>query len=107
LKRGTKTPEKSAEDMSESFKIFETDRFIKDLEGDFSGQKNKINKKLRSQVYPALRSQPYFGINIKKLIDFKPPTWRYRIGNYRFFYTIDAKEKTVFMIKISSRADAY
>ena len=93
--------------MSDNFKIFETDRFIKDLDGDFSGQKARIKKKLDLQVYPTLRSQPYFGSNIKKLSDYTPPTWRYRIGDYRFFYTIDAEEKTVFMLKIHKRSDAY
>jgi mRNA interferase RelE/StbE len=93
--------------MSDNFRIFETARFIKDLEGDFSGQKARITGKLKGYVYPALKQQPYFGLNIKKLADFTPPTWRYRIGNYRFFYTIDAKEKTVYMLKIRLRADAY
>jgi len=93
--------------MPENYRIFETDRFIKDLEGDFSGQKAKIHNKLTAYVYPALRQQPYFGVNIKKLADFKPPTWRYRIGDYRFFYTIDAKERIVFMLKISARGEAY
>lgn len=93
--------------MSECFRVFETNRFIKDLEGDFSGQKVRIGRKLKEYVYPALKNQPYFGLNIKKLSGFKPATWRYRIGNYRFFYTIDSKEKTVFMLKISVRGDAY
>ena len=93
--------------MPENYRIFETNRFIKDLETDFSGQKAKILGKLSGYVYPALRQQPYFGANIKKLADFKPPTWRYRIGDYRFFYTVDAKEKIVFMLKISARGEAY
>ena len=93
--------------MPDSFRIFETDRFIKDLDGDFSGQKTRIKKKLSDQVYPALRKQPYYGPNIKKLADYTPPTWRYRIGDYRFFYTINADEKTVFMLKIHKRDDAY
>jgi len=93
--------------MPELFRIFETKTFITDLDDDFSGHRNKIRKKLQCYVYPALRIQPYFGTNIKKLMNFKPPTWRYRIGDYRFFYTIKASEKTVFMLKISLRADAY
>lgn len=100
-------PERNTEDMSEGFRIFETDRFIKDLEDDFSGQKARIGRKLKEYVYPTLKNQPYFGLNIKKLSGFKPPTWRYRIGDYRLFYTIDSKEKTVFMLKISVRGHAY
>ena len=90
-----------------NFLIFETNRFIKDLEGDFKGQKIKIHKKLHDYVYPQLIKQPYFGPNIKKLASYIPPTWRYRIDDYRFFYTIDGKKTTVFMIKISIKSDAY
>ena len=90
-----------------SFRVFETDRFIKDLDNDFKGQKEKLHKKLHEYVYPQLKKQPYFGQNIKKLTSFVPPTWRHRIGDYRFFYTIDAKQSVVYMLKISLRADAY
>lgn len=93
--------------MPDNFRIFETNRFIKDLKGDFSGQRTKIHSKLHGYVYPSLRRQPFFGPNIKKLADFKPPTWRYRIGDYRFFYTIDVGERIVFMLKISIREQAY
>lgn len=93
--------------MSEQFRIFETDKFIKDLKSDFSGQNERIAGKLHGYVYPALKKQPYFGQNIKKLVNFDPPTWRYRAGDYRFFYTIDAKTKTVYMLKINIRQDAY
>jgi mRNA interferase RelE/StbE len=89
------------------YRIFETDRFIADLDGDFSGQKRRMIRKLHEYVYPALRVQPYYGSNIKKLANYKPPTWRYRIADYRFFYTIDGGTKTVYMLKISLRADAY
>ena len=44
---------------------------------------------------------------IKKLRNYKPDTWRYRIGDYRFFYEIDDKEKIVFMIAADNRGDAY
>ena len=36
---------------------------------------------------------PHFGANIKKLKDFTPDTWRYRIGAWRLFYEIDEEEK--------------
>ena len=56
----------------DKFKIFETDRFLKDLEQDFSGRQERIKRKLASYVYPQLRQNPYFGKNIKKLTDYKP-----------------------------------
>ncbi|MBA7493766.1 hypothetical protein ES702_04328 [subsurface metagenome] len=89
------------------FEIFETRQFSKDLEQDFRGQQKRIEKKLISYVYPQLRQNPYFGKNIKKLTDYKPETWRYRIGNYRFFYSVDDDKKTVFMIAADNRENAY
>ena len=93
--------------LSNGYRIFETAQFIKDLEQDFSGQQKKIRNKLLNYVYPQLKQQPYFGKNIKKLVNFDPGTWRYRAGDYRFFYTIDDKEKIINMIAADNRADAY
>jgi mRNA interferase RelE/StbE len=89
------------------FRIAETDQFLGDLERISSAGKGRIALKLRSNVYPQLREQPYFGANIKKLRGYKPDTWRYRIGNYRFFYIIDDKEKTVFMVAADTRQQSY
>ncbi len=90
-----------------NFKIFETNQFSKDLEREFANQREKIEEKLLSYVYPQLRQQPYYGKNVKKLKGYKPETWRYRIGGYRFFYEIDDRKKIVFMISADNRADAY
>ena len=91
----------------DKFKIFETNQFLQDINQDFQGQQERIYKKLTTFVYHQLRQNPYFGKNIKKLISFKPETWRYRIGDYRFFYTIDDKKKIVFMIAADNRSNAY
>ena len=89
------------------FRIFETNQFLRDLKQDFSGQKERIKAKLTVYVYPQLRQNPYFGKNIKKLLNYRPDTWRYRIGNYRFFYEIDGQKKIVFMIAADNRQSAY
>ena len=89
------------------FRIFETEQFTKDLEGDFSGQRGRIQRKLAGFIYPQLRQNPFYGKNIKKLRGYHPDTWRYRLGDYRFFYTIDDKKKVVLMLTIDSRQDAY
>lgn len=91
----------------DKFKIFETGRFLEDLEDDFSGQQERIKIKLTSYVYPQLKENPYFGKNIKKLTDYKPETWRYRIGSYRFFYEIDDQKKIIYMIAADNRQSAY
>ena len=89
------------------FRIFETSQFLKDLEQDFSGQQERIKTKLVNYVYPQIKQNPYFGKNIKKLVNYKPDTWRYRIRSYRFFYEIDDKNKIVFMISVDNRQNAY
>jgi mRNA interferase RelE/StbE len=89
------------------FKIFETDQFLQDLSRDFRGQGERIAKKLPDYVYPQLRDSPHFGKNIKKLKNYQPETWRYRIGGYRFFYRIDEKWSIVYMLAVDSRKDNY
>jgi len=90
-----------------NYRVFETNQFLKDLTREFSSQHERTKKKLLSYVYPQLKQQPYFGKNIKKLRNYKPETWRYRIGSYRFFYTVDDHKKIVLMISADNRADAY
>jgi mRNA interferase RelE/StbE len=90
-----------------SYRLFETEGFFQDIEQDFEGRKPKILRKLRSYVYPQLTLEPHTGQNIKKLKDFSPDTWRYRIGDYRFFYQIDESEHTVFMTAARHRKESY
>jgi len=89
------------------YRIFETDQFQKDLAQITKSGQKAIIQKLREYVYPQLKQHPHFGPNIKKLIDFKPETWRYRIGAWRFFFEVDDKEKIVFMIAAQHRSSAY
>ena len=93
--------------MLTKFRIFETSQFLKDLEQDFSGQQERIKTKLVNYVYPQLKQNPYFGKNIKKLVNYNPDTWRYRVSSYRFFYEIDDQNKIVFMISADNRQNAY
>ncbi len=90
-----------------NYRIFETDGFCDDLQKDFGGRQLKIKPKLRNYVYPQLRDQPHLGNNIRKLKEYSPETWRYRIGEYRFFYQIDEEEKIIFMIAAEHRKQAY
>ncbi len=41
------------------------------------------------------------------ILNYDPPTWRYGTGDYRLFYEIDQKEKTVYIITIEIRSKAY
>ena len=89
------------------FRIFETLQFQKDLQEDFRGQQARIQRKLATYVYPQLRANPYVGKNIKKLRDAMPETWRYRIGDYRFFYTVNERQRLVCMLAADHRGHAY
>ena len=91
----------------DNYRIFETRQFIEDKETDLGSQKERIVHKLLNYVYLQLRENPNFGKNIKKLVNYQPETWRYRIGDHRFFYSIDEKRKYVLMLTIDLRKDAY
>jgi mRNA interferase RelE/StbE len=90
---------------SPEFRIFETDEFKKAL--NRLGPPRFLPKKLEAYVYPQLRQGPYFGPNIRKLQSYTPATWRYRIGPYRLFYSVDDGERIVFLLTVDDRKDAY
>ena len=85
------------------FKIAETKSFEK--------TKQKIDAKLygkiRTIVYPQLKNNPFFGANIKKLKGEFDGVYRYRVGSYRLFYTVDNDRVIVFVIDLKKRKDAY
>jgi mRNA interferase RelE/StbE len=89
------------------YSLFETDEFQDNLNELQSKEASLIRNKLDNYIYPQLRLEPHFGANIKKLRGYRPDTWRYRIGNYRVFYTIDEEEHLVFLLVIASRDKAY
>jgi mRNA interferase RelE/StbE len=89
------------------FRLFETDQFLSDIESLPKKNREKIQNKIRLYAYTQITENPFFGLNIKKLKDYKPETWRYRIGKHRLFYEIDDKEKIIFLIALDDRKDAY
>ena len=80
---------------------------MKDMEDLDRPVSEKLYKKILSAVYPQLRSNPYYGKNIKKLRAYKPETWRYRFGDFRLFYEIDDSEKIISIITIDIRGNLY
>ena len=97
-------PSNAAERLPE-FRMFETEEFKKAL--GRLGSPRFLPKKLETYVYPQLRQGPFFGPNIRKLQGYTPETWRYRIGPYRLFYSVDEDERIVFMLTVDDRKDAY
>jgi mRNA interferase RelE/StbE len=89
------------------YRIFETDEFTKRL-GKFPAEKRAfLQRKLTVSVYPQLRAMPYYGPNIRKLAGYEPETWRYRIGRFRVFYMVSEDAKTVYILSVDDRKDAY
>ncbi len=80
--------------MLNNFKIAETNFY-----------KEKINKqefqrfyhKIKNIVYSILKTNPYFGKNIKKLKGDFEGLYRYRIGDVRIFYKIDEDRVITFI----------
>ena len=97
-------PSAAAERLPE-FRIFKTDEFKKALAR--LGPPRFLPQKIETYVYPQLRRGPFFGPNIRKLQGCTSDTWRYRIGPYRLFYSVDEDEKIVFMLTVDDRKDAY
>jgi mRNA interferase RelE/StbE len=89
-----------------NYRIFETERFQKDLKQIARSGSQKIFSKLKDYIYPQLREHPAYGPNIKKLKNYSPPTWRYRVGAWRFFYEIDDSKRIIFMTAAHHRSQA-
>ncbi len=74
-------------------------------------RKNKalqgVYRRVVDVVYPMLRREPHFGPNIKKLKGDLGLFYRYRIGDYRLFYTIEESDVVVVVVDLRSRQSAY
>jgi mRNA interferase RelE/StbE len=89
------------------YRVFETEQFERDLRAIARSGQHAIVAKLRAVVYPQLTAHPHFGPNVRRLKGYAPPTWRYRIGPWRFFYEIDEARRVVSMTAASHRGSAY
>lgn len=91
--------------MSDRYRIAETEEFQRVL------RKNKslesVYRRVVEIVYPRLRREPHFGPNIKRLKGELSSFYRYRVGDYRLFYTIDENEVIVVVVDLRSRQSAY
>ena len=91
--------------LSNSYVVAETESFRKSV------RKNKalaaLYPRLRDVVYPLLRREPHFGPNIKRLRGEFADFYRYRLGGYRLFYTIDERETVVIVADLRSQQASY
>ncbi len=90
--------------MLNSFIIAETELFVKKIQ---KSEFKRIYQKIKDVVYPQLKANPFYGPNIKKLKGEFADIYRYRIGEYRLFNTIDTNKIIVFVINISHRKESY
>ncbi|KFL33193.1 MULTISPECIES: type II toxin-antitoxin system RelE/ParE family toxin [unclassified Sulfurospirillum] len=67
----------------------------------------KLYLKIKTIVYPQLRENPFFGTNIKKLKGEFEGYYRYRLGNYRLFYSVEQEKVMVFIVDVKHRQSAY
>jgi mRNA interferase RelE/StbE len=87
-----------------NFKIAETEHYAKKIN---SKKYKHLYQRIAEDVYPLLRSNPFFGGNIKKLKGTYKDVFRFRIGDFRLFYKIEDSESIVFVIDIEDRKNAY
>jgi len=92
---------------NQGYRIAKAARFSKTFNRLPKQYQKSIGKKLELFVYPQLKTDPHTGSNIKKLQNYHPDTWRYRIGNYRVFYHIDDQEKIVYLLRVGHRKNVY
>ena len=90
---------------SSSFRIAESPTFRKSL--NRLDSRESIYQRIVTQVYPMLRSDPFFGPHIKRLKGNLSDYYRYRIGGYRLLYAIDSENRVVVVTRIAQRKDAY
>ena len=89
------------------YRIFETDEFRRNVRKLDARQRSFVELKLQRYIYPQLRARPHHGSNIKKLQGYQPETWRYRVGRFRVFYSIDDPNRIVHILTLDHRKDAY
>ena len=90
--------------MPNEYRIVETPGFAEKIQ---IPEYRKMYQKAREYVYPQLKANPFFGPNIKKLKGEFSGIYRYRVGDFRLFYTIKEDRVMVVVIDVDRRKDAY
>ncbi|MBD3843979.1 MAG: type II toxin-antitoxin system RelE/ParE family toxin [Campylobacterales bacterium] len=85
------------------FEIAETKNFQKIK----SKLEPKLYQKILNNVYPQLKSNPFYGANIKKLKGEFEGYYRYRVGDYRLFYIIENEKILVIVTDFRHRQSSY
>lgn len=89
------------------YRIFETESFLEDLAAAPASQRSRLVAKLNGYAYPFLRRAPRDHPQARLLRNYRPETWRWRMGDWRVFYQIDDETRVVLMTALALRRDAY
>jgi mRNA interferase RelE/StbE len=73
----------------------------------FFGRADATLAKKLASCFELLEADPLRHPNIKKLVGALKGLHRFRAGDYRIIYRIDAAKKTVFVVRIAHRKEAY
>ena len=90
--------------MPSEFIVVETPGFVAKIAAP---EYRAVYDKAKRYVSPQLRTNPFYGPNIKKLRGELSGVYRYRIGDFRLFYTIQKQRVVVVVIDLVRRKDAY
>lgn len=68
---------------------------------------SKLPLKKRGRITKAIDNLPYnpFAGNLEK-IEGEENTWRRRIGNYRIFYEIVSRDRTIYVFRVERRTSS-
>jgi mRNA interferase RelE/StbE len=90
--------------LSTSYRIAETETYQRKIA---KSEYRMYYQRALDRLYPQLRKNPFSGPNIKRLKGDLSSIYRYRIGDYRFFYTINSEKGIVYLLDLDNRKDAY
>jgi len=63
----------------------------------------KLKTILQKYIYPELIKEPKYGRNIRKLLIDDNEIWRYNMGIFRIFYTVDDEDSIIFILTLDVR----
>jgi mRNA-degrading endonuclease RelE of RelBE toxin-antitoxin system len=89
------------------YRIFETAAFLEDLAEVPASHRERLQAKLTGYVYPLLRRSPRDHPQARALRGWQPQAWRWRLGDWRAIYHIDDGDRTISMVALTLRRDAY
>lgn len=86
-----------------SYNIFETQFFSLKISRLSYNDSIKLKTILKRYIYPELKKGPKYGRNIRKILIDDNEFWRYNMGIFRIFYTVDDEDSKIFILTLDIR----